>query len=272
MPEHKAQPIPYEEGITLWQRAKRAKEDLRGNLDPAHTGREFLKKVIQMNGVYVDREKFLRTELGKAGVSDVQIALSIMERPAAAGIPPEVIEQIVDRVVEAETRKCAALSFAAGLPGGAAAVVAGSADLAQYFVHALRLIQQMSYLYGWQSLMTKNEQHDDAVVSMFAIQLALMLGASRAGVILSELANKSLQLGHASIDATPMSRLVLTVPTLGFMRVIGQVVLTNGVTRTVVKAVPLAGGAVSGALTYGSLKLQATRLRNQLSALPQAHR
>src|SRR5699024_1340076 len=79
---------------------------------------EFLTRVLRLKGVRIDREHFLRSELHRRGVGKEKIAHAITENPAAAGLGLEMLDCIAAEVVEVETRKSTATSFAAGLPCG----------------------------------------------------------------------------------------------------------------------------------------------------------
>ena len=108
---------------------------------------EFASKIIRraaaFNGVKVNRASFLRTEL-KKNCPDADIDLAIETTPAEAGVPAEKIDEIARAAIDFETKKCAALSFATGIPGGAALAATVPADLVQYFAHVMRIEQKLA--------------------------------------------------------------------------------------------------------------------------------
>lgn len=112
---------------------------------------EFVGKLVRLRGVRIDREHFLTAELRRRGVAEDVIAQAIADRPAVAGVSHETLDEIARQSIAFETKKSTALAFAAGLPGGFALIRAVPADVAQYYVHAFRVMQKLAYLYGWQS-------------------------------------------------------------------------------------------------------------------------
>ena len=76
------------------------------------------------------------------------IARAVADRPAAAGVAAETLDDVARHSIAFETKKSATMAFAAGLPGGFALVGTVPADIAQYYVHAFRVMQKLAYLYG----------------------------------------------------------------------------------------------------------------------------
>ena len=109
---------------------------------------EFLSKVVRVRGVRINRDEFLRQELSKLHMSDDAIASAIDSNPLLAGVALTEIDRIADEAISYETNKSAAISFVAGIPGGFAMLGTVPADLMQYYVHALRIMQKLAYLYG----------------------------------------------------------------------------------------------------------------------------
>ena len=60
---------------------------------------EFLKKIIRLRGVRVEREDFLRQELRKLGLGDDSINAALSATPVQAGVNLEQLDRL------AETRK-----------------------------------------------------------------------------------------------------------------------------------------------------------------------
>ena len=93
-------------------------------------------------------DEFLRQELTKLRASEEVIERALATSPALAGVPLLALDTLADETITYETNKSAALSFAAGLPGGFAMLGTIPADLMQYYAHALRIMQKLAYLYG----------------------------------------------------------------------------------------------------------------------------
>ena len=106
---------------------------------------EVMRKAASLNAVKVDREKFLRLELGKLR-SDNDLDKAIAETPIAAGFSPHQIDKLAVDSIEFETKKCAAISTLAGIPGGLAIAATIPGDVAQYFMPVMRIEQKLAYL------------------------------------------------------------------------------------------------------------------------------
>ncbi|MET7277063.1 hypothetical protein ABZS29_02440 [Kribbella sp. NPDC005582] len=229
----------------------------------------FLKKVVRLRGVRVDRSQFLRAELHKQGVASAAIDRAVDENPAAAGIPLALLDDIARSVVEFETRKSTALSFAAGLPGGFAMVGTVPADITQFYVHAFRVMQKLAYLYGWQSFLDDIDEVDDESLGILAAFLGIMMGVGGASVSLSlfaaQVARPAVQ---KKIAGVALTKTAWYLPMKQILRVVGIHVTKQSFARSVSKVVPVVGGVVSGGLTFVTLRAQSKRLMEHLRELP----
>ena len=88
------------------------------NAEAAEYALEFLRKVLRIRGVRINRDAFLRQELRKLGIGDEAISAAIASTPVAAGLSMAQLDEVANRCIHFETNKSAATSFAAGLPGG----------------------------------------------------------------------------------------------------------------------------------------------------------
>ncbi len=100
----------------------------------------------------------------------------------------EQIDRAARDVIEFETKKCSALSFAAGLPGGLALAGTVPADLVQYFAHVLRVEQKLAYLYGWQTFLNEDDEIADDTVFELVLLMGVMLGVGGASASLAKFA------------------------------------------------------------------------------------
>ena len=105
-----------------------------------------ISKAIQLPGVKVNRNEFL-VSIFKDADNDVREKI-LNEGPIAAGCSKEEIKRLAKRLVNERTLTSTGLSFAAGLPGGIAMAGTIPADTIQFYGIALRLAQEISYLYG----------------------------------------------------------------------------------------------------------------------------
>lgn len=230
----------------------------------------FLKKVMRLKGVAIERDHFLRSEFRKRGVSGERVELAISTSPAAAGMDSGLVDSIAMDVIDFETKKSSVLSFSAGLPGGLAMLGTIPADVTQYYVHAIRIMQKLAYLYGWQSFIDDCDEMDDETLAAFALLLAVMVGVSGANSALtafsktvqSNVAKKVANKALMNTSYYPIIKKVLTG--------IGVKVTKSSFGDAVSKVVPVIGGFVSGGLTFFSLKNGSKRLAVELRSLPQA--
>lgn len=112
------------------------------------TPQDILVRALHVPGVKIERSEFLFKELIKY-YPEEQVLKAISSNPASMGIPREKINEIADQVIEYETNKVSAISFAAGMPGGFAMAATIPADVAQYFGFLLRVMQKLAYLFIW---------------------------------------------------------------------------------------------------------------------------
>lgn len=229
----------------------------------------FLKKIVRLRGVRIEREQFLRAELQKRGIAATQIDSAVSGNPAAAGISLIMLDEMAESAIDFETRKSTALSFAAGLPGGFGMIGTVPADITQYYVHAFRVMQKIAYIYGWQSFLNDIEDVDDETLGMLAAFLGVMMGVGGASASVSlfavQVARPAVQKKIASVALT---KTAWYLPMKQTLRIIGVQVTKQSFAKTVSKVVPVVGGVVSGSLTFVTLNNQSRRLMKHLRELP----
>ena len=223
---------------------------------------EFLKKVVRVPGVRINRDDFLRQELRERGVPEEVIRRAIDTNPAFAGIPLAELDRLAEQVISYETNKSAAISFAAGIPGGFAMLGTIPADLTQYYVHAFRIVQKLAYLYGWRELLS-------AKIGTIAIFFGVMLDVEEAAMSLSSFASSTVmdtvkkQVTKQFLMKTSWYRAVKKT-----LQMIGVNLSKKAFTQGFSKVLPVIGGVVSSGLTFMSLQSQSSRLKMHLRELP----
>lgn len=231
----------------------------------------FLKEVIRLRGVRIDRDHFLETELRKKGVSESAVHAAVELRPAEADIPGNILDEIAQESIAFETRKSSAMSFAAGLPGGLALLGTIPADLTQYYVHAFRIMQKLAYLYGWSSFLEDCKEVDDETLALLGSFFGVMLGvagASKAlGVFAARVVAPSIEKRVASMALT---KTFWYGPLKSTLRFIGVSITKQSVGKAASKVVPVLGGVISGGMTFVMLNTEANRLKEHLVGLPPA--
>lgn len=158
-------------------------------------------------------------------------------------------------------------SFATGLPGNPVVMVAaGGADVAQYFGFAINLAQQLAYLFGEDDLFDDGGQLSEAAQIRVIAYLGTMFGAAGAAALVSQTsklagANLGKKVAAQALTKTAWYPLVKKVGAL-----VGKQVTKNSVEKTITKAVPVAGGVISGGLTFMTFRPMGNRLADTLAA------
>ena len=217
--------------------------------------------VSKLPVVRVDREAFLRKHFGDSPHLDV-----ILERGPQAVYSVESLRKKADSIINSSAAKTSALSFASGLPGNPAVMVAaGGADVAQYFGFAINLAQQIAYLFGEDELFDGGSgQLSEAAQIRVIAYLGAMFGAAGAAALVSNTskiagANLGKKVAAQALTKTAWYPMVKKVGA-----VIGMKITKKTVEKTITKAVPIVGGVVSGGLTYVTFRPMGHRLADAL--------
>ena len=234
----------------------------------AQHGLDFLKKVVRFPGVRINRDEFLRHELTKLRASEEVIERALATSPALAGVPLLALDTLADETITYETNKSAALSFAAGLPGGFAMLGTIPADLMQYYAHALRIMQKLAYLYGWRDLLADVDE-DDEMLGVLAVFFGVMLGVGGAAQSLTAFARIAAKTAYQKHVTKRALMSITWYPVVKYsLRVIGINITKSSFTKGASKIVPVIGGFVSSGLTFMALQTQSARLKGHLRELP----
>jgi len=237
--------------------------------DSAEFAAEFIKKVIRIRGVRIERAAFLRQELRKVHLDDQTIVAAIESTPCRQGIPLSTLDAIGTAAIAFETNKSAAMSFAAGLPGGFAMGASIPADITQYYVHAFRVMQKLAYLNGWQSFLNDLDDVDDETLGKLSLFLGVMMGVGSASVGLTNFAQTVARPAlQKQISKQALTKTAWYGPMKQVLGLVGIKVTKDSFAKTVTKTVPLVGGVISGGMTLVSLRLQSERLHLHLRELP----
>ena len=217
-------------------------------------------------GASVDRGGFLKSQL-QPHCSDEEVSKAIAESPAKAGISSDLINRLADSCINNHATKAAAISFAAGLPGGWAMLATVPADLAQFFWHVIVLSQKLAYLYGWPSFLDSDGDLDEETLWKLTLFTGAMMGA--------ELANRAISIGarHAALQAMiripriPLTKYILYNMAKQVAKWLGVVLTKKTFAKGIAKAIPIVGGILSGGITFGVMKTMGGRLKSHLESL-----
>ena len=222
---------------------------------------EVITNAVQIPGVKVNRKQFLAEQFA----SKVDNLEEILDKgPVAAGIKREDIIVLSKKLILARTSQSSIASFIAGIPGGLAMAATIPADILQFFGMALRLAQELSYLYGSQDLWVEGKIDDDKVKNQLILYCGVMFGVSGA---VSGVRVLSTQLSKTALKKIPQKALTKTF----WYPIIKKIANFIGINLTkktfaqgVSKAVPIIGGFISGGINFASMMPMANRLNDTL--------
>ncbi|WP_187996692.1 hypothetical protein [Flaviflexus equikiangi] len=182
---------------------------------------------------------------------------------------PEILSAIAERAVSFETRNSSGASFISGIPGGFAMLGAIPFDIGQYYVHSLRIMQKLAYVYGWHDFLEDVDEVDDETLGILAAFFGVMMGVgSAAGMLNSFLKSTVAPAVEKNIAKQALTKTAWYVPMKKVLKIIGINVTKQSFAKSATKVVPVLGGVISGSLTFTMLSRQSNRLMEHLSELP----
>lgn len=218
-----------------------------------------ISSAVQIPGVKVDRKKFLAETFAS---EDYPIQGILDSGPIAVGVSQDKLALFAHKLILKRTSQSSAASFVTGIPGGLAMAATIPADVLQFFGMALRLAQELSYLYGAQDLWKNGQLDDDKAKNQLLLYCGVMFGVSGVRVL-------STQIAKVTLKKLPQKALTKTfwypiVKQIG--KAIGVKVTKSTVAKGVSKAIPVIGGVISGGLNFASMMPMANRLQAALDS------
>ena len=222
---------------------------------------EIITKAIQIQGVRVDRNKFLAEEFSEK----IDILDNIVNQgPKEAGVTKEEINNIAEKLILKRTSQSSIVSFAAGIPGGLAMAATIPADMLQFFGMSLRLAQELSYLYGADDLWQNGKVDNEKVKNQLILYCGVMFGVSGA---VSGVRVLSAQVAKTALKKIPQKALTKTFwyPIIKkICSFVGYTLTKKTLASGVSKAIPVIGGVISGTINFASMMPMAKRLNETL--------
>ena len=233
--------------------------DMMAGLPSPPSLAEVLSQAQHLPGVAIARDAYLREALARRPAAVREAA--ILTTPRDAGVSMRELSRLARRQQGRETRRTTALSFAAGFVGGPAAAATIPADLAQFYGHLMRMIQMLSYLFGWRDTWAiEPGGMSDETKRAYLLFIGVCAGDEVADALLERLAPQRpcggvlSALAHDEAVAEIEGRLAERMA----RRVSGQVVG---------KSIPVAGAIISLTIGYGGFSDMCGRLRRQLERI-----
>ncbi|MEU3304665.1 hypothetical protein ABZ729_33375 [Streptomyces sp. NPDC006678] len=221
----------------------------------------------RLPGVRIDREAYLRTALARH-CSEDELRRAIGATPAAAGIPLAVLDRVANESIRYETAKVSVVSAAAGIPGFIALPATVPADVAQYVAHMLRIAQKLAYLYSWPDLFSvDNDDLDDATKGVLTLFFGVMFGTQSANAAVGKVAGMMSEQVAKKLPQKALTQGVVYPIVKKVAGYLGVEMTKQTFAKSVSKAIPLVGAAVSGGLTFATFRPMSRRLKTHLSGL-----
>ena len=225
-----------------------------------------IETAIRVPGVKVNRETFLRERFKNKSPEELNQIIEL--GPVDAKCSRKELRKMADRIVSERTLFSTGASFVAGLPGGLALAASIPTDLIQFYAVALRLAQELAYLFGEQDLWNGGWPDSERVTNQLILYCGVMLGASGA--------SQMVRVVSSSLAKQALKKLPQQALTKGFYYpVIKSIAKALGARMTkeifakgVSKAIPVIGGVVSGGITFATMRPMGMRLAD---ALDEAH-
>lgn len=227
---------------------------------------DIIQQAMKLPIVKVNRQKFLYKELIKYYSEDV-VDLAIKKNPAYAGMEKEKINEVSKQVINYETNKVSAISFAAGMPGGFAMVATVPADIAQYFAYMIRVMQKLAYLYGFEDFELNEDAISDNTMNQIMIFLGVMFGVQGANAGVKKIAEAAAKKVSKSLAQKALTKGTVYPIVKKIAQAVGIKMTKQIFAESVSKVVPVIGGAVTGGLSYITFKPCAKKLKNSFKDL-----
>lgn len=225
-----------------------------------------ISTAIQVPGVKVSRELFLREQFQELDQKTVDLIVD--SGPVMAGCSRELLTKKANRIIKERTVISTGASFVAGIPGGLAMAATIPADMLQFYGVALRMAQELVYLYGEEDMWCDGTPDTDKVTNQLILYCGVMLGATGAAQTVRIMSSA---LAKQLLKKLPQKALTKTIyyPVIkAILKYFGVSVTKSTFAKGVSKIVPVVGGIVSGGITLASILPMGNRL---LKTLDKAH-
>ncbi|WP_394232142.1 bacteriochlorophyll 4-vinyl reductase [Niallia oryzisoli] len=222
-----------------------------------------VSNALKIPGVKVERKEFLTKTFANEMDSET-LSLLLTKGPIEAGISPEKINRMAKSLIEKRTFQSSSASFAAGLPGGFVMAATIPADTLQFFGVVLRLAQELAYLYGYKDIWENNELDMERVRGELILFLGVMFGVGGSAAALKLLTTKLSEQLFRKLTQRSLSKTISSAIIRKVAAQIGIKLSKDTFAKGISKVVPILGGAVSGGITYATMKKMGARLSTTL--------
>lgn len=221
-----------------------------------------IETAIKVPGIKVNRDEFLREQFKK--LTPERIEEIVETNPIAANCTRKELNNIAQKLITKRTTVATTGSFLAGLPGGLAMVATIPADIMQFYAVALRLAQELMYLYGEPDLWEGGEPDEARVMNQLILYCGVMLGAGGAAQAVRVMASTLAKQALAQLPKKALTKTLIFKLTKSIVKAFGIKLTKATFSKGVSKVIPVVGGVVSGGLTLASMLPMAKRLAKTL--------
>lgn len=219
-----------------------------------------IKSVMIIPGFKVDRNSFLRKTFSNYN----NVEKIIKDGPVDAGISQKTLKKIADELILNRTTKSSAASFVMGIPGGLAIALSVPADVAQFYGMALKLAQELTYLYGAKDLWQDESVDNTIIENKLILYCGVIFGVSEATACVRLLSSKLAQSLIKQISRKALTKTIYYPIIKKVCKIVGIKLTKEVFAKSVGKAIPFIGGFISGGLTFISMRPMANKLLNTL--------
>lgn len=236
--------------------------ETKNTLKNEQTAERYIMQAIKLPYVKINREDFLFSILKNEDSSNV---IKFIETGDSSIFSRKDIDKLAKKVIKEETYRSTTASFAAGLPGGFSAVGTVPADILQNLAHSLRLAQKLAYLYGEEDLYDTNGKLQEKGKNTLIAYFGTMLGVSSATAAVGLFSKNAPKEVVKAISKTSVTKTFWYPIIKSVLKYFGVSVTKEGLKGFAKKEIPIAGGFISGGMTYVALSKSGERLRKRLS-------
>lgn len=155
----------------------------------------------------------------------------------------------------------------AGVPGGFAMSATIPADLTQYFGSILHTMQKLAYLYGFEEFNLSEDEVSDETMNQVLLFLGVMFGVRGANATVRIIATAATQKVSKSLANKALTKTTYYPIMKKVAQAVGSKMTKQIFADGVSKVVPVAGGIVSGCITYASFKPCVNKLQKSFKEL-----
>ena len=219
-----------------------------------------ISQALKIPGIQVNRRAFLAEQFKAESKDDLNVILDI--GPVEAGLTREQLLQKARKIVWERTMFSSAASFMAGLPGGWTMAATIPADILQFYAVALRMAQEIMYLYGERDLWADGAPDDERIMNQLLLYCGTMFGVSSASAAVRAMSSALAKQIAKKLPQKALTKTFYYPIVKAIAKFFGAKMTKDIFAKGVSKALPIVGGVVSGGITLVSMRPMGLRLVN----------